>query len=146
MKEFKPPMPFHNYIIGKTVIFLGGSIEMNKAEKWQSQVISHFNKKKNVCFLNPRRDNWDNTWKQDPTANTPFTEQVTWEMDAQDSADIIVYYFDPNTISPITLLELGTYGTEKSWNSPRVIVCCPDGYFRKGNVVLFCKRYEHYTH
>ena len=57
-------------------------------------------------------------------------------LNSQDDADINVYYFDPETKSPITLLELGGY------KDTNVIVACPDGYFRKGNVVIFCKKHH----
>ena len=54
-----------------------------------------------------------------------------------DCANLIVFYFDPNTKSPITLLELGLFAALKY-----VIVCCPDGFWRKGNVEIVCDRYE----
>ena len=65
----------------------------------------------------------------------PFRTQVEWELHAQDIADLRVYYFDPETKSPITLLELGLYATKPC------VVYCPEGYFRKGNVDIVCKKY-----
>ena len=47
-------------------------------------------------------------------------------------------YFDPKTKSPITLLELGIFGIMKP---NYLIVCCPKGYWRKGNVDIVCERY-----
>lgn len=145
MIEIKSPFPFKEHLAGKYTIFLGGSIEMNRAERWQDRVVKEFKKKKKyhkLVLLNPRRDDWDSSWSQDPTPGTPFNEQVIWEMDAQDNSDLIVYYFDPDTIAPITLLELGAYGGRTDFFAPRVVVCCPDGYFRKGNVVLFCQKFN----
>jgi len=55
---------------------------------------------------------------------------------AQEKADIIAMYFCPETKSPITLLELGLFAHMK-----KMIVCCPDGYWRKGNVDIVCNRY-----
>ncbi len=86
-------------------------------------------------MLNPRRDDWDSSWEQ-TVSNDKFREQVLWELRAQENADLRVYYFDPNTKSPITLLELGLFKDKKS------IVCCPDGYWRKGNVEIVCLRYN----
>jgi hypothetical protein len=40
-------------------------------------------------------------------ANANFSQQVRWELNALDKADYIIMYLDPNTISPISLLELG---------------------------------------
>ncbi len=65
---------------------------------------------------------------------TKFHEQVTWELEAQSIADVIIYYFAPNTISPITLLELGYFmGT---LNHKSMYIYCPKTYDRYGNVVL----------
>jgi hypothetical protein len=119
-------------------IFLGGSIEMGAAENWQDRLCKHFGNNEKLFFLNPRRDDWDSSWEQIPEEGTQFYEQVSWELEHQDVSDIIVYYFDPNTKSPITLLELGSYG---SLNPEKVIVCCPDGFWRKGNVVMFCNHH-----
>lgn len=122
-----------------TTIFLAGSIEMGKAERWQDRLIKALDYRDNLIFFNPRRADWDNSWKQDPTPGTQFHEQVTWELDHIQSADIAVFYFDPETQSPITLLELGV-AISDTWQ--QTIVCCPDGYFRKGNVVLTCARFN----
>jgi len=46
-------------------------------------------------------------------------------------------YFDPATHAPITLCELGLLA-----RSGRLLVACPDGYFRKGNVEVVCARYS----
>lgn len=115
-------------------IFLAGSIEMGKAAPWQDDLVKGL-KGQDVVIFNPRRVDWDSSWKQDPTPGTKFYEQVTWELEHIDKADLVVFYFDPKTQSPITLLELG-YVLGKRYK--HLIVCCPDGYFRKGNVVITC--------
>lgn len=131
--EIQSPNP---YVPGhKPSIFLGGSIELDTAERWQSRLIAELSSwEADVVFLNPRRDDWDNTVGQ--TASDPrFAEQVNWELDRLEQADIILFYFDPNTKSPITLMELGLYA-----KTGRAIVCCPDGFWRKGNVEIVCQR------
>lgn len=134
-KIVKAPNKLPELTSSSITIFLGGSIEMDKAEKWQDRLCKEFSDDSDLVFLNPRRDDWDSSWEQIPEYGTKFYEQVTWELENQDDADIIVYYFDPNTKSPITLLELGSYG---STYTNKVITCCPDGFWRKGNVVMFC--------
>lgn len=114
-------------------VFLAGSIEMGKAGDWQSEVIKAI--PTGVAFLNPRRTDWDSSWTQE-IDNTQFFEQVSWELDHLDKADIIFLYFDPATKSPISLLELGLHA-----NSKKILVCCPKGFFRKGNVDIVCKRF-----
>lgn len=123
-----------------TKIFLGGSIEMGAAVKWQDALTEFLSSyEDDVIVLNPRRDDWDASWIQDPTPGTQFHDQVTWELDAQEDSDIHVYYFDPKTKSPITLFELGTFGII----SPETtIVCCPPDFYRYGNVKIFCDRHD----
>jgi Nucleoside 2-deoxyribosyltransferase like len=133
MIEIKPPGKLE-YEQNQTV-FLAGSIEMGTAVDWQATVrdaMSDYD----IVILNPRRDDWDRTWIQS-IDNPKFKEQVDWELDAIDVADIVVFYFDPNTKSPITLLELGLCAA----SGVETIVCCPDGYWRKGNVEIVCKRF-----
>lgn len=115
-------------------IFLAGSIEMGKADNWQFRVESELDEY--AIIFNPRRDDWDSTWIQS-IDNPKFREQVEWELDALHLSDIIAMYFDPNTMSPISLLELGLFA-----RTGKMIVCCPDGYWRKGNVDIVCKRYD----
>ncbi|MGZ8924348.1 MAG: nucleoside 2-deoxyribosyltransferase domain-containing protein [Nitrososphaeraceae archaeon] len=121
---------------GKFTIFLGGSIEMDKAEQWQQELCQEL-KKFDINILNPRRTSWDGTWEQ-KMSNPQFNEQVNWELDGLDQADLIVMYLQPNTYSPISLLELGLYA-----RSTGLLVCCPDNFYRAGNVDIVCTRYNH---
>lgn len=129
--------PQYTFLTGysKTRIFLAGSIDMGKAENWQDRLERELNDY-DVVICNPRRDDWDSTWVQ--SINNPkFNEQVTWELDNIESADLVIFYFDPNGQAPITLMELGLcVGREQN-----TLVCCPDGYWRKGNVEMICDRY-----
>lgn len=90
--------------------------------------------KLDITFLNPRRKNWDASWKES-VENPQFKEQVNWELNALELADWIIFYFDKATKSPITLLELGLFATSK-----KLMVCCPEGYWKKGNVDIVCQR------
>lgn len=138
MKHVKAPS--YNIASTEYTIFLGGSIEMNTAEKWQDRLaLALSGWSDDLVLLNPRRDDWDSSWLQDPTSGTQFYEQVTWEFNMQDQADLIVYYFDPATKSPITLLELGSYGSSEPYG---VVVCCPPTFWRYGNVAMFCEKHD----
>lgn len=129
MREIKAPNDVP--LLGEK-IFLAGSIEMNTAERWQDRVVETL-KDSHYIILNPRRDAWDSSWEQ-RVSNPQFREQVLWEIKAQEIADIILMYFDPNTKAPITLLELGLFA-----ESGKLMVVCPDGFWRKGNVEVVCK-------
>lgn len=135
MKLYKAP----NKVICSNedhLLFLGGSIEMGAAENWQKRLADKLTDYDNLVIMDPRRDDWDSSWVQDPTPGTQFHEQVTWELVCQDAADTIIYYFDPNTKSPITLLELGIY------KDKNLVVCCPENFYRYGNVVMVCDKYK----
>jgi len=128
--------PHDYYACPRPFLFLSGSIEMGAAEHWQERMI------RALCslpgtILNPRRDDWDNTWKQS-VDDERFAEQVEWELVAIKNADVQVVYFAKDTKAPITLLELGFM-----YMQPHVIVCCPDGFYRRGNVEIFCTRNNH---
>jgi hypothetical protein len=118
-----------------TKIFLGGSTEMGKAIDWQKDLIERL-RDEPITFLNPRRSDWDSSWTQEIT-NPQFREQVEWELNGLEVADIIVMVFDPNTKSPISLLELGLHAS-----SEKMVVICPEGFWRKGNVDIVCEKYN----
>lgn len=125
---------FFSFVAGPPRIFLAGSIDMGKAENWQERIEREL-ADLDIIICNPRRDDWDSTWVQS-IDNPQFKEQVTWELDNIEASDLVVFYFDPNGPAPITLMELGLTA-----NSTNVIVCCPDGYWRKGNVEVLCDRF-----
>ncbi len=49
------------------------------------------------------------------------------------SAEIKLFYFEPGTVSPISMLELGEFA-----DSYDTYVVCPDGFPRKINIEIFC--------
>jgi len=115
-------------------VFLAGSIEMGTAIDWQTEVTKGLSSLP-ITILNPRRNDWDGAWVQD-IENAQFREQVDWEMDHLNEADAIALYLQPNTKSPISLLELGMHAHEG-----KMVVCCPPGFWRRGNVQIVCDRY-----
>lgn len=120
-------------------VFLGGSIDMGKSTDWQKELVEKFNTDEYpyLMFLNPRRDDWDSTWVQDPTPGTKFHEQVTWEIDHQLYSHMNVYYFADGSASPITLLELGAFGLR-----PDSVVYSTENFYRHGNVKIHCARFD----
>ena len=131
IKEFRPPQQIENR--GKKSIFLAGTIDMGNSENWQSEVIKEFD---NVDIYNPRRDSWNNSWIQE-FSNPQFYQQVMWELDALEKADFIVLNLLPESKSPISLLELGLFA-----KSRKIFVCCPDDFYRSGNIQIVCDKYN----
>lgn len=130
MREIKAPNEVKRFSI-----FLAGSIEQGRAQPWQEQVANALTEY-DIDILNPKRDEWDPTWEQSVT-NKAFKDQVTWELRSQETCDFIFMYFDKDTLSPISLLELGLFAKTK-----KMVVCCPGGFWRKGNVDVVCQRYN----
>ena len=139
MQEIKAPHFFFPLPFYRT-IFLAGSIEMGAAENWQDKV-KKLMENRRVCLFNPRRDDWDSSWTQS-IENEQFVEQVSWELEAMERAETILMYFDPNTKSPISLLELGLWGNNRGNVPSKLRVVCPEGFWRKGNVDVVCARYQ----
>lgn len=133
----KPPTPIMRDVDAmRPSVFLAGSIEMGAAKDWQTQAIEFYEDHNiELNIYNPRRDDWDSSWTQE-FENPQFYQQVNWELTALEDATLIIMYFDPNTKSPISLLELGLFA-----KSDKIFVCCPKGFWRKGNVDILCERY-----
>jgi hypothetical protein len=120
-------------------IFLGGSIDMGNCENWQQKLADDL-KDEDVILLNPRSDIFDLTQEQS-VKNDYFYNRVNWELDGLLHSDLIVMYLLPNTYSPISLMEIGLYTDINKFPNDKMIICCPDGFWRKGNVEIVCKRY-----
>lgn len=131
-KVYKAPetIPLQNDL--KT-IFLAGSIEMDKAVNWQKKCEELL--QNDYIIFNPRRNEWDSSWSQ-TIENQNFKEQVDWELNALEKADIIIMYFAGDTMSPISLLEFGLYAQS---NKMKVVV--EENFWRKGNIDIVCERY-----
>jgi hypothetical protein len=114
-------------------VFLSGSIDTPPAtwQKTMTGALSHLN----VTLLNPHREDWDETWKEDPSFE-PWAKQVKWELDGMENADIMAVYFGPRTPAPITLMELGLWA-----RSGKCVVGVSENYPKRGNVILVCERY-----
>jgi len=121
-------------------VFLGGVIDMGEGEPWHETVIKAL-EGYNIVLVSPKRDDWDASWEQS-LENDKFVEQVEWELKAQESADLRLYVFASSSEeakkskAPITLMELGLHASDKT------VVCCPEGYYRKGNVDVVCRWFE----
>lgn len=118
-------------------VFLAGTIDMGNSVDWQQKFINQANAEENlsdVVVFNPRRASWDHSWTQS-IENIQFSEQVNWELDAMENADVILLFLEGNSKSPISMMELGLFA-----DSGKLMVCCEGGFWRKGNVDIVCKR------
>ncbi|KAK3303699.1 uncharacterized protein B0T15DRAFT_540999 [Chaetomium strumarium] len=126
--------PSRPVITGRRSVFLAGTTSRTAGSDWRetlADAMSHLP----VTIFNPLRPDWDSSWREDPTF-TPFREQVIWELDMQEQADLIVVYFGPATDAPVSLLELGLCA-----RAGKAIVSCHPKYRKRGNVQIVCQRF-----
>lgn len=136
-RVWSPPHSTASVLPGESSVFLAGTIDNGNSVDWQREVIAKLQGKVDHIF-NPRRPDWDSTWEQRED-NPQFNEQVVWELDHIRKATRVLMYFAPGSLSPITLLELGIAAAEAP---EKLVVCCPEGFWRKGNVDVVCSRYN----
>lgn len=118
----------------KPSVFLAGSIDMGKAEDWQPK----FEKELvdlDVVIYNPRRLDFDTNQEYSET-NPYLSKQVKWELEHLLLADVVVIYFDPSGKAPISLFEMGLISKAVQEGEKKGIILCPDGYWKKANVIL----------
>jgi hypothetical protein len=133
-KDFMFCMPPDIPTYRKYSVFLAGSIEMGDAIQWQKRMEEYLEDLP-ITVCNPRRGAWDpqvNPSEKDEA----FRRQVTWELSALENVSVICFFFDTETKSPVTMLELGLWA-----RSGKVVVCCGDGFWKSGNVHITCARY-----
>jgi hypothetical protein len=134
MIVLQPPASLSRLDASAPSVFLAGSIDMDTAPKWQDELIAAL-AETDLVVLNPRRDEWHPEWVQ-RASSEPFRGQVEWELEGLERVDLVAVYFAPGSQAPISLLELGLHA-----RSGRVVVCCPEGFWRLGNVEIVCARY-----
>jgi len=132
MRSFRPPQKID---LTKLSIFLGGTIDMGNSRNWQ-EIVERKLIEYDINIYNPRRDDWDSSWKQDIT-DPNFYQQVKWELNALEKSDIIFFNFESGSKSPITLLEVGLYAK----SDKTIIISCPKDYERNGNVEIVSDHY-----
>ncbi|KKA28490.1 hypothetical protein TD95_003228 [Thielaviopsis punctulata] len=115
-------------------IFLAGST--NRNDDWRGRLEAKLVRCNiEATIFNPFRRDWD--WPCD-AQDERFREQVGWELEKQEAADLVVVYLCPGTKAPISLMELGLCAK----TGPSKIVVCPLGYSLRGNVQMVCERYR----
>lgn len=138
MREIKAPEHVVGLLTPKASIFLAGTIDNGNSADWQANMVASLADIPDLDIYNPRRNNWDSTWKQD-YSSPKFKGQVDWELEKIEFSDIVFFYIGKDSKSPISLMELGLVATSED---QIVIVFCEDGFYRKGNVDAICTRYE----
>ncbi|OJJ77762.1 hypothetical protein ASPBRDRAFT_37009 [Aspergillus brasiliensis CBS 101740] len=116
-------------------IFLAGTTSKVDTRDWRETLCASLSDIP-ITIYNPYRPDWDSSWREDINF-PPYRQQVEWELDKQDKADVVVIYFHPATQAPISLLELGISARVPG----KAIVVCPEGYWKRGNVQIVCEKF-----
>lgn len=138
----RAPTPYTHTPESKT-IFLAGSTtaSVGAIKEWRVSLIQHLSPLP-ITILDPYRPDWDSSWVEDISFE-PFRTQTQWELEMQEKASLIAFWFDPETKAPVSLLELGlALGRRGEQHAGKdVVVVCPKGYWKRGNVQVVCDRY-----
>ena len=82
-------------------LFLAGGIQ--NCPDWQSEMVDMLGHVNDLTIYNPRRPNF-------PIDNPKATEeQITWEYNHLNNADLISFWFSKGSLNPIVLFELGKF-------------------------------------
>lgn len=127
--------PSEEPVSGVKSVFLAGTTTAVGDIDWRKQLSTSLSEHP-ITFFNPNRPDWDSTWREDITF-TPYREQVLWELDKQAKADLVVVYFHPATVAPISLLEFGLSARIPD----KVVAIAPKGYSKRGNVQIVCQKF-----
>lgn len=128
------PAPARSEPKGQCSVFLAGTTTRTATQPDWREVLIDAIAHLPVTVYNPFRPDWNSSWREDPEY-APFREQVEWELDMQERADVIVVYYGPNTDAPISLLELGLCA-----RSGKAIVACHKDYKKRGNVHIVSQK------
>ncbi|KAI8951952.1 hypothetical protein F4801DRAFT_260458 [Xylaria longipes] len=127
--------PSEEPVKGIKSVFLAGTTTAVGNIDWRQKLSASLSEYP-ITVFNPNRPDWDSTWREDITFD-PFREQVSWELDKQEKADLVVVYFHPATHAPVSLLEFGLSARIPG----KVIAIAPEGYSKRGNVQMVCQRF-----
>ena len=106
-------------------LFLAGGI--TNCPDWQSYVIGELSDIPNLTIYNPRRK------EMKMSDRAVLEQQITWEFQHLETADVVLFWFSGGSLNPITLYELGMWGN--SMDRPMIIGCDP-AYERKDDVEI----------
>lgn len=116
-------------------LFLAGTIDNGQSRNWQQEFINELMKVKTnnvISIFNPRRDNWNES-----ATDADIKKQISWEDKHLSMSDLIIFNFLEDSLSPITLLELG----ERLALGHDIVVICNSSFWRYINVRQVVSKY-----
>lgn len=105
-------------------LFIAGGI--TGCENWQNELVN-FLKNEEITLLNPRREEFDQTIKEE--------EQIEWEFEHLKKAEAVSFWFPEETLCPITLFEL----SKQTALNKTIFIGIHPNYKRKNDVIIQTK-------
>lgn len=147
VQEIRPDIKVE-YPTDSFKIFLAGTIDNGDSVDWQREVIKNLvletrdekygllapGEDIEITVFNPRREHWKPGGIE--AIMEDIAEQILWEEEKLDEADLILMVIQDGSKSPVSLMELGLYGP-----SGKMIVFCTDKFYRYTNVRMTCEKY-----
>ena len=130
----RPPKPI-SAVKDAFSVFFSSTAEINSFLPWQNLILKELIDEEIVCF-NPFRNAWDLAWEEVDDYEDKYKNQVLWELQALDQANLIVMYFCSNVKAPVSLLEFGLQA-----KSGKLLICCAKDFWRKKFIDVVCKQY-----
>lgn len=105
-----------------------------------------------TIVLDPERTDWDSSWGES-FEDVRFVTQTRWELQGQDIANVLVFYFQADAKGTVSMLELGeALGQFKTiqrlkeadtripqnMTQKRIFVACEPDFWKAGNVNMAC--------
>lgn len=115
----------------KEYLFLAGSMDLERGSTWRSFLIMKLSDNENFHFLDPTNKN------HDILTDGEMEAHVGWELQAMKMSDRIVLNFLTDSLSPISLIELGMYVA-----SNKMVVVCPLEFYKRKYIETLCNTYQ----
>ncbi|KZZ97319.1 hypothetical protein AAL_03283 [Moelleriella libera RCEF 2490] len=128
--------PLRQKIEGRLSFFLAGTMSPDSQIGWRPVLIDETFSDLPITVFDPTRLDWDETWRED-FSDARWVEQIQWELDMQELADVVVVFLGDTSVAPISMLELGLNA-----KSGKVLVCAMPRFAKRGNVEAICARYH----
>ncbi len=109
----------------KPSIFLAGSMAIGDRMNWRTRAINTFEKRYHL---------FDPTNVHHADLNdSEMSKHIKWEWEALKHSDAILFNFNAESKSPISLLELGMY-----IRSEKIVVVCPKEFYQSHYIETLC--------
>ncbi|MDG1333826.1 MAG: nucleoside 2-deoxyribosyltransferase domain-containing protein [Crocinitomicaceae bacterium] len=126
---FRPPNDISQIPQDRASVFLAGSMATTRKNNWRQTATRTFQAAYHFFDpTNPRHNNLN---------DEEMRNHIKWELEAMKLSDIIILNFLPDSLSPISLVEIGMY-----ISSNKLVVVCPKEFYKWRYIDTLCNEYN----